>query len=123
MLFKQSFCLMADTWRGEPEEGAGMQVPRPKLELDLPYKSYKLVTSDGRGLERLDKHPFCMSRVYYDAREKPAEVWAEDISGSYRWRQTGSEVKVIALKASSSAFAMLRERCSSEWHVNAMIVA
>ena len=37
-------------------------------------------------------------RVYYDASERPEEVWAEHSDGSCRWRQTGSEVKVIALK-------------------------
>ena len=28
-----------------------------------------------------------------------AQVWAEMADGSCRWRQTGSEIKVIALKA------------------------
>jgi len=44
------------------------------MELELPYKLYKLVKADGRPAERVDKHPFCMSRVYYDATEKPEEV-------------------------------------------------
>ena len=35
---------------------------------------YRLVRADGTALERADKHPFCMSRVYYDAAEKPEEV-------------------------------------------------
>ncbi|KDD73520.1 hypothetical protein H632_c2095p1 [Helicosporidium sp. ATCC 50920] len=44
-----------------------------------------------------------MSRVYYDAAEKPeevtlGEVWAELADGSCRWRQTGSEIKIVALK-------------------------
>jgi hypothetical protein len=39
-----------------------------------------------------------MSRVYYDAGEKPEEVWAELADGSCRWRQTGSEVKVLVLR-------------------------
>ena len=30
--------------------------------------------ADGSLAERADKHPFCMSRVYYDATEKPEEV-------------------------------------------------
>ncbi len=37
-------------------------------------------------------------RVYYDGKEKPEEVWAELADGSCRWRQTGSEIKVICLK-------------------------
>jgi hypothetical protein len=38
------------------------QRPRPKLELALPYGSYRLTRADGAPLERIDKHPFCMSR-------------------------------------------------------------
>ena len=72
----------------------------PELAIALPYQSYRLVDADGVPQERIDKHPFCMSRVYYDAAEKPREVWAEHADGSCRWRQTGSEVKIIALKAS-----------------------
>ena len=37
-------------------------------------------------------------RIYYDGKEKPEEVWAELADGSCRWRQTGSEIKVICLK-------------------------
>jgi hypothetical protein len=51
-----------------------LQPARPKLEIELPYKLYKLVRADGSLAERADKHPFCMSRVYYDATEKPEEV-------------------------------------------------
>lgn len=77
------------------------QVPRPKQEISVPYKHYRLVTADGRALERQDKHPFCMSRVYYAKDERPQEAWAEDSDGSYRWRQSSSEIKLIALKAST----------------------
>jgi hypothetical protein len=35
--------------------------------------------------------------VYYDRKEKPEEVWTELADGSCRWRQTGSEIKVICL--------------------------
>ena len=38
------------------------QRQRPKLELALPYGSYRLTRADGAPLERTDKHPFCMSR-------------------------------------------------------------
>ena len=37
---------------------------------------YRLVHADGTLLERQDKHPFAMSRVYYDASEKPEEASA-----------------------------------------------
>ena len=64
---------------------------------------YRLVRADGRAAERPNKHPFCMSRVYYDATEKPEEVWTEIADGSCRWRQSGSEIKVICPKVSSRA--------------------
>ena len=70
----------------------------PKQELALPYGTYRMVRTDGRTPERVDKHPFCMSRVFYDAPDRPEEVWAEMADGSCRWRQSGSEVKVIALQ-------------------------
>lgn len=41
-------------------------------------------------------------RVYYDAAERPEEVWAQHSDGSCRWRQTGSELKVIALKVAAA---------------------
>ena len=44
-----------------------VQVPKPKLEMVVPYKEYKLVRSDGSIPERTKKHPFCMSRVHYSA--------------------------------------------------------
>lgn len=69
--------------------------------MELPYKMYRLVKADGAAAERVEKHPFCMSRVFYDGKERPEEVWAELADGSCRWRQTGSEVKVIALKVQS----------------------
>lgn len=51
-----------------------VQPARPKMELELPYRMYRLVRADGSAVERVDKHPFCMSRVYYNATEKPEEV-------------------------------------------------
>ncbi|EIE23252.1 hypothetical protein COCSUDRAFT_63608 [Coccomyxa subellipsoidea C-169] len=71
---------------------------RPKLELEVPYRMYRLTRGDGGALERPDKHPFCMSRVFYDGVDRPEEAWAQLVDGSCRWRQTGSEVKLIALK-------------------------
>ncbi len=51
-----------------------LQPSRPKMELELPYRMYRLVRSDGSLVERVDKHPFCMSRCYYNPKEKPEEV-------------------------------------------------
>lgn len=39
-----------------------MQAARPKLEMELPYRMYRLVNADGTLCERIDKHPFAMSR-------------------------------------------------------------
>ena len=61
-------------------------------------RTYRIVRGDGSVPERIRKHPFCMSRVYYQADERPEELWAEQEDGSVRWRQTGSEVHVIALQ-------------------------
>lgn len=69
--------------------------------MELPYRMYRLVRGDGGALERPDKHPFCMSRVFYDGVDRPEEAWAQLADGSCRWRQTGSEIKVIALKVPS----------------------
>lgn len=54
--------------------------------LETPYAHYHLVTAAGVPVERQDKHPFCMSRVYYESHERPAEeVWVEMKDGSCRW--------------------------------------
>ena len=74
---------------------------RPQTQLALPYGSYCLVRAAGEAVERSDKHPFCMARVFYSSAERPQEVWAEMADGSCRWRQTGSEIKVIALRVRS----------------------
>ncbi|KAL0049465.1 hypothetical protein WJX82_003033 [Trebouxia sp. C0006] len=74
-----------------------VQVARPKLEMVVPYKQYKLVHSDGSAPERTRKHPFCMSRVHYSAPDRGEEVWAEVGDGSCRWRQTASEVTLLCL--------------------------
>ena len=74
------------------------QAAPPKQELALPYGSYCMIKGDGSAPDRADKHPFCMSRVFYDASERPEELWAQLADGSCRWRQSGSEVKVVALR-------------------------
>ncbi|KAK9836972.1 hypothetical protein WJX81_003624 [Elliptochloris bilobata] len=76
----------------------GLLAAPPKQELALPYGAYRMVKGDGSAPERTDKHPFCMSRVFYDAAERPEELWAQLADGSCRWRQSGSEVKVVALR-------------------------
>jgi len=83
------------------EENQLAMPSKPKLDLEVPYKMYRLVTTNGTAVERTDKHPFAMSRVYYDASEKPEEVWVELADGSCRWRQTAGEIRIIALKVPS----------------------
>ena len=81
-----------------PEEKQIIVPSRPKMEVVVPYRSYSLVDARGNPVKRSDKHAFCMSRVYYDRTEIQAEVWVEIADGSCRWRQSGSEIKIIALK-------------------------
>lgn len=69
----------------------------PKKDLILPYKDYKLVDAFGNHVARTEKHAFCMSRVYYNRSEIQKETWVELGDGSCRWRQSGSEIKVIVL--------------------------
>ena len=68
-----------------------------KVALAVPYKEYKLVDAEGNPIARAPKHAFCMSRVHYDRSEIQSETWVEVGGGSCRWRQTGSEIKVIVL--------------------------
>lgn len=72
--------------------------PRPKLDMELPYRMYKLVHTDGRPAERVNKHAFSMSRAYYSETELPDPVWAEISDGSCRWRQSTQEVSIICLR-------------------------
>jgi len=81
-----------------PEEKKVIVPSRPKMEVAVPYRLYRLVDARGNQVQRSDKHAFCMSRVYYDRTEIQKEVWVEIADGSCRWRQSGSEIKVIALK-------------------------
>ncbi len=91
-----------ETVEEDPEGRRALAIPAPpKIDLEVPYKMYRLVTSRGTAVERVDKHPFAMSRVYYDAAEKPEEVWAELADGSCRWRQTAGELRIIALRVPS----------------------
>lgn len=53
-------------------------------------------------LQHENGHKVGWDRVYYDAVERPEEVWAQHSNGSCRWRQTGSELKVIALKVTTA---------------------
>ena len=72
---------------------------KPEMQLALPYRDYKLVDAVGRPVERGQKHAFCMSRVYYDRSEmESTETWVELADGSCRWRQSASEIKIIALR-------------------------
>ena len=76
---------------------------RPDTSIELPYANYQLVRADGRRVERVNKHPFQLSRVYYSGVERPEEVWAGLSDGSCRWRQSASEVAIIALRVPASA--------------------
>ena len=90
----------------------------PKQELALPYGSYCMIKGDGSAPDRADKHPFCMSRVFYDAAERPEELWAQLADGSCRWRQSGSEIKVVALRVRAGLLIEMRiVRRGVRWQV------
>ena len=44
------------------QDGGTPQAARPKMEMELPYRMYRLTKADGSACERIDKHPFAMSR-------------------------------------------------------------
>lgn len=85
-----------------PSEKRLIQSIAPKKDLIVPYKEYKLVDAFGNAVARTEKHAFCMSRVYYDRAEIQNETWVELGDGSCRWRQSGSEIKIIALNVPKS---------------------
>lgn len=82
---------------GEKDSTAVVEASRPSLEMELPYRSYSLVHADGSAVERVDKHPFCMTRVHYDESDISQDVWFQpgDCEFSYRWQQSASEVRVL----------------------------
>jgi len=51
---------------------------RPPTDMELPYRTYKLVYNDGSPVERVNKSGFCMSQVHYSSKGMhKREVWAE----------------------------------------------
>lgn len=70
---------------------------RPALAMDLPYRTYTLTRSNGEPVERVDKHAFCMARVFYDRNEVDYDVWYSPSDGRCRWRQSASEISVMVL--------------------------
>ena len=82
-----------------------VEVSRPNLAMDIPYRSYKLTRSNGDPVERVDKHPFCMARVIYDSNEVDCDVWYQPSDGRCRWRQSASEVCVMVLGIPSGTAA------------------
>ena len=57
------------------------------------FRTYSLVRFDGSPVERVDKHPFCMARVYYN--EKEETVWFQASDGTHRWQQSASEIRIL----------------------------
>ena len=81
---------------GSRERSLYMPV-RPKLDMELPYRMYKLVRFDGAAVERQDRFAFQMSRVYNRASELKERTYVEIMDGSLRWTQSGSEIQIIVL--------------------------
>jgi hypothetical protein len=68
---------------------------RPKTDLELPYRMYRLVRASGAEVERKDKHAFQFSRIHYDRQAIDEDVFVQPGDGACRWRQSSSEVVVI----------------------------
>ena len=84
---------------------------RPQTDIEMPYLMYKLVRVDGRAIERVDKHPFQMTRVHYNDKEKPEEVWATTLAESRR--HTATEGKGTATGADAETQTQ-RERTDAQ---------
>jgi len=82
----------------ESDKGALVKPVKPKLEMEVPYRTYSLVYSDGTPVPRKSKHAFALTIVRYDSKCNEKEIWTQLSDGSCRWRQSSSEVKLIALK-------------------------
>tara|TARA_X000001036_G_C20622810_1_gene783817 strand:+ start:642 stop:926 length:285 start_codon:yes stop_codon:yes gene_type:complete len=51
---------------------------RPPKDMELPYRTYKLVYTDGSPAERVNKGPYQMSQIHYSAQGMhKREVWVE----------------------------------------------
>jgi hypothetical protein len=51
---------------------------RPPKDMELPYRTYKLVYTDGSPVERVNKGPYQMSQLHYSAQGMhKREVWVE----------------------------------------------
>ena len=80
----------------EDADGGALALPaRPKTDLELPYRMYTLVRSDGGEVERKNKHAFQFSRIHYDRSALDENVFVQPGGGACRWRQSSSEVVVI----------------------------
>ena len=108
--------LLLTTARARSSSQAVIPAP-PAAQLELPYSSYQLVRADGRAVERVDKHPFQLSRVFYDAKERPELVWAQLRDGSCRWRQSAGEVAIIALSVPPGARKHQLDVCIDLHHI------
>lgn len=49
-------------------------------------------------MERVDKHPFQLSRVHYNGKDREEQAWVEPCDGACRWTQSAAEVTVLVRK-------------------------
>ena len=89
---------------GLPSEAVPHAMSGKVEKAEVPL-SYCLVTVDGRPHEGpqagLPKHPFGLSRVFYDAKELPGQqqqAWCMLSDGSCMWRQSASEIQIYAFR-------------------------
>jgi hypothetical protein len=86
---------------------AGQKLVPPAV--DKVQLSYQQVTPNGKPFEGpqagMPKHPFGLSRVYYDSKELPCsrrQAWCQMSDGSCRWRQSSSEIQLRVLQVTGS---------------------
>lgn len=53
------------------------QPVKPKLEMEVPYRTYSLVYSDGTPVPRKSKHAFALTIVRYDSKCNEKEIWCD----------------------------------------------
>lgn len=100
-------------------DSAGPLVPAtpPKMELEVPYRMYRITRIDGSTVDRVDKHPFCMSRVYYDAAEKPEEVSGARRRNWFPWLSHERAGKWLHSADKCSAFTNSTS-CGPSWRMD-----
>lgn len=80
-----------------PEEATSQESTQETTSLNK--IGYDLVLSSGQRAPKKPRHAFGISKLLLDPSQASQEIWAQMHDGSCRWRQTATEIKLLALKA------------------------